>query len=493
MAILPTLERLRRVNLDDYPEDERVVLGALVHFYFGGETLLEFIARVAPNEPPPPHLLKLVKIFQRCRTERVRALVSMPPRAGKSITVKRAIAWWLSRSPRDLCCYASYNSDFAVDQSRAARDIAEQAGLRLLDDKSAAGNWRIDGGGGLFSAGLNAGITGRGVNGLFIVDDPYANPRDAGSVQVRETVRANFDGVVRTRLEGDASCIVIHTRWHEDDLIGQLCKEEDWEHLNITAIAEEGDVLGRAVGDPLWPDRPQFTKESLEKIKRANEFIFAALYQGRPVREGARIFYGDPMSWDPKKTDLTGCTVVIGVDPAASEKTINDFSAAFALAIRPPFSCPTVYVLDGYHAQVLIPQLARDLVAFQRRNYNAPLKVEAVAGFKAVPQILRELAPGLRVDEITPLGDKRQRAEMFAAAYNDGRVLFPLTDPKLPGATAPPPWVDKLKRELREFTGKGDKHDDMVDACAHGFNAVAINASLPKSPARGSVEASERW
>ena len=454
----------------DYPPDKREAAARAWRFYFGREKLFDFVTRVAPDEPPPPHLRRLIEIFQRCRTERVRALISMPPRAGKSITVKRALAWWLSISPKDLCCYASYNSDFAADQSREARNIAEAAGVLISREKDTAGHWLTVEGGGVFSAGLNAGITGRGVGGFVVVDDPYANPGDARSAVIRKKVKENFNLVVKTRLEGDASVVVVHTRWHPNDLIGELSTEGGWEVLNIPAVALASDPLGRAIGDPLWPERPQFTKAALDEIRRADEFGFAALYQGDPVPEGTRMFYGEPHFWDPKNTNLTGCRYFIGVDPATTAKTSADFSAGFAIAVTGGTTA-TVYVLDGYHRQVTTPQLCRELWEFQQRNNKAPMYVESVGGFKAVPQILKELEPLLEIEEAPVKGDKRQRAELAASAWNDGRVLLPLTDPYLANATEQPPWVAPFIHEVRNFTGVSDEHDDQVDAFAHAFNA----------------------
>ncbi|PKL10091.1 MAG: hypothetical protein CVV51_00525 [Spirochaetae bacterium HGW-Spirochaetae-7] len=42
---------------------------------------------------------------------------------------------------------------------------------------------------------------------------------------------------------------------------------EAWEVVNLPALAEEGDILGRPEGDPLWPER--YPLESLEGIRRA--------------------------------------------------------------------------------------------------------------------------------------------------------------------------------------------------------------------------------
>ena len=454
------------------PLETQAKLSDIVISLVGGQSLREFIAEVRPHEEPPPHLQLLIAAFERARRERVRICVSMPPRAGKSVTVKSALAWWLKNRPAELCCYASYNSDFAQDQSRDVRDLALSCGVRLAADATASGNWRTPQGGGLFAAGLNAGITGRGVTGIAVVDDPYANPEQARSPAMRDAVQRNFDRVIATRMEGWAGIIVVHTRWDTQDLIGTLEKRGGWEVINIPALARRGDPVGRQPGEPLWPERPQFTKEALEELKRIDPFGFESLYQGQPIPDGQRIFYADPKMWDPKKTDLTGCTVIIGGDPAATKKNSADFSACVAMAVRPPFTIPTVYILDVWRKQDTVPAVARAMAAFQKKWYGAPLKVESVAGFKAVPQILRELVPGMRVDEINPVGDKIVRAQLFAAAWNDGRVLLPMTDPSLRNSTTMPDWVKEYTTELREFTGRDGQHDDQVDASAHAYNEI---------------------
>lgn len=459
---------------------------------FEGESLTDFILRVAPNEPPPPHLQILIQAFERARREKLRLCISMPPRAGKSITIKRGLAWWLKQRPADLCCFASYNSDFARDQSRDIRELAANVGIPLAQDHNEANNWRTPQGGGLFAAGLAAGITGRGVTGIAVVDDPYANAEDARSAANRTAVQRNFNTVIESRMEGWASIVVVHTRWTTDDLIGELEKRGGWEVINIPAIAERGDPLGRKEGEPLWPEREQFTLASLEERKRVDEYGFASLYQGKPIAEGTRLFYGPPHYWDPKKTDLTGCTVVIGADPAATKKTSADFTAGVVMAVRPPLTAPTVYIIEVYRKQVTVPQGARDLRDLQARNWNAPLKVESVAGFKAVPDLLRELVPTMRVDEIVPKGDKVQRAQLFASAWNDGRVLLPMTDVHLQNATATPPWVAEYEQELREFTGIDGQRDDQVDASAHAYNEIVEIKNAPVHP-RGAVYDPNRW
>ncbi len=77
------------------------------------------------------------------------------------------------------------------------------------------------------------------------------------------------------------------TRWHEDDLAGRILKQiehgsgEHWEIINLPAIAEDHDILGRKIGEPLWPER--YDLKELERIKyTTGSYWWSALYQQRP-------------------------------------------------------------------------------------------------------------------------------------------------------------------------------------------------------------------
>jgi predicted phage terminase large subunit-like protein len=463
----------------------------LLESRFGGESLADFICRVAPHEPPPRHLMPVLDALERAKTiGGQRVCLSMPPRHAKSTTIRRAIGWWLLRCPADPCAYVSRTCDGAEAQSRKVRTLAQQIGIPLMRGSQRDDRWETAYGGGLIATGIDGMLTGNPIKGLGIVDDPIKSRAEANSEAYRERVWDFFNDVLMTRLEGPASVFVIHTRWDPDDLIGRLIEEQGWDVINLSAIAEADDPIGRMPGEALWPDR--FPVERLLKIKQRNEFTFESLYQGKPTPKGARLFYGPARYYDPKKTDLTGCHVLIGGDPAATAKTTADFSAYVALAVRPPFHCPTVYVLDVYRRQVEVPQQARDALEFQRRNYGAMMWVESVGGFKAVPQLIRDLAPGVLIGEITPRGDKRQRAERIASAWNDGRVLLPKTDPHLPGSDMAPPWLAEYVDEVQRFTGRTGGQDDQVDASANAFNEV-VELKNEVQVHRGAVRDPARW
>lgn len=178
--------------------------------------------------------------------------------------------------------------------------------------------------------------------------------------------------------------------------------------------------------------------------------------------------------------------IIIGADPAATEKTSSDYSCAVVLAVSGEFNTLDFRadILEVYRKQVQIPEFVARLADLANK-WGAPICVESVAGFKAVPQMLRNLDKRLKVLEAPALGDKFTRALPVSAAWNDpvgGRVRVPRQAD----------WLQDFLNEIEKFTGVKDAHDDQVDALAHAYNGaqmimpnltvktpVAIKSGLP--------------
>src|SRR5207244_2242627 len=113
--------------------------------------------------------------------------------------------------------------------------------------------------GGMTAAGVGGAMTGKGAH-LLVIDDPVKNAEQAQSKTVREKHWEWYRSTAYSRLEPGGAVVIVMTRWHEDDLVGRLLAEaeaegERWEILRLPALAEEADPLGRAPGEPLWPER----------------------------------------------------------------------------------------------------------------------------------------------------------------------------------------------------------------------------------------------
>jgi predicted phage terminase large subunit-like protein len=429
----------------------------------GGESLIEFIERIAPDHAPVPrHLLPLIKVIERARRERVKVCLSMPPGHAKTLTLLRGIAWWLAATPSDTCAYLSYADRQAWGKSKIGRDIAEEAGVELNPYAWSGAEWRTTDGGGVLAAGVDGRLTGNRITGLCVFDDPFKSRDDANSPASRESVWSFYTTVVRLRME-NASIVVVQTRWHQDDLIGRLARKGGWEVINLPALAEPNDSLGREPGEALWPEMYD-EREFAEIREEIGEFDFGALYQGRPIPRGATLF-GLEHYYDQEKVDLTGCKIIMACDEAASDDTVADNSTIVVMAMKGRGIETIAYILDVYCEQVTIPQFARDLRAWQVRWGNPRCGVESNGAFKAVPQLLKEADASLRIKEIVALVDKFQRAQSVSAAWNNARVLVPL-----PTASRPVPWLKRFLGEVSVFTGVSDAHDDQVDALAHAWN-----------------------
>jgi hypothetical protein len=252
------------------------------------------------------HYVMMLAIQKCIQTSRGRLMIFAPPGSAKS-TYASVIgtSWALGRKKNQQIILASYGSSIAAKQSRKVRTICKNPMWSslwptrplLLDDQRAVDDWSLTNGSALMSAGLLAGITGNRADGV-IIDDPVRNREEADSPTIREKIYNEYIDTVMTRAKPHMWCIIIQTRWHEDDLAGSIlpaqyegesgliaCRDgQKWEVLCIPAEAErDDDPLGRKVGDFLWPEWfPREHWDTWRNNTRAQR-TWAALYQQRPA------------------------------------------------------------------------------------------------------------------------------------------------------------------------------------------------------------------
>jgi predicted phage terminase large subunit-like protein len=133
-------------------------------------------------------------------------------------------------------------------------------------------------------------------------------------------------------------------------LIGRLLKQKELEkeefsfeleYINLPALAEEDDHLGRKPGEALWPDRYNAVRLNNKK-KTAGPYWWSALYQGSPAARGGTLFKSlwfrywdfDPGTGDylcyrineeePVRVHRNELIRHTYVDPAIEIKKIND-------------------------------------------------------------------------------------------------------------------------------------------------------------------------
>ncbi len=239
-----------------------------------------------------PHLQLISrKILDLVAGRTPRLIVTLPPRHGKSELISKwTPTWFLENWPWKRVILTSYEADFAATWGRKVRDLIvrhkDVLNCQLDPNTSAANYWQTTEGGGMATAGVGGPITGKGAD-LFIIDDALKNSQEANSYTIREKLYEWYMSTARTRLEPGAGMIIMFTRWHRDDLIGRLLTKmyegdgETWEVVNFPALAVDDDVLGRARGDALWPER--YDKQALLGLKGSmSPKVWSALFQQDP-------------------------------------------------------------------------------------------------------------------------------------------------------------------------------------------------------------------
>ena len=417
-------------------------------------------------------------------------MIFLPPRHGKSeLVTVRYSAWRLEMEPTLNVIIGSYNQKLANRFSRKIRRIAESR-INISRNRRAADEWETTAGGGVKAVGVGAGITGFG-GGLIIIDDPVKNRAEAESKTYRDNVWDWFNDDIYTRLEPGASVVLIQTRWHDDDLAGRLLKEkedggEEWDVVCLPALAEaeardEGggmkdesdtsdsslrpppsslaDALDRKEGEALCPER--YDREALLRIKRKlGAYSFAALYQQRPMPLEGGLFKRE---WfkniiDKHPAGLKWCR---GYDLAVSTKTSADYTASFRCAIDKEGN---LYIADGFRKRIEFPEQRRFAIERMTTERDTRHGIElALHGQALIQELRREVRVrgasfrGVKVD-----GDKYTRASSWANLAEEGKVYL------VKGA-----WIDDFLDEVCRFTGKGDKHDDQVDAVSLAVRMLA--------------------
>lgn len=402
------------------------------------------------------------------RGEIKRLIVTLPPRHSKSMTITESFpAYFMGKKPKRRTMIAGYNATFARKfglENRRKMNLfgPELFGVGVRRDRKSAMNWGvidIESGsvtnGGMITGGIGGQFTGEGAD-LLIIDDPFKNRKDADSFTKRETVWNEWTATFQTRLSPNGAVIVIMTRWHEDDLVGRLLKYDDgdWDVLNIPCEAEsEDDPLGRAVGDPLWPEAG-FDKPWMEKKKKdIGSRDWASLFQQRPGAAAGTIFlrkywkfYKQLPEFLDKEIQSWDCTFKDGKK--------NDFVVGGVMARKGAH----IYVVDRVRDRMNITATMNAIRAMTAKHPRAHAKyIEDKANGTAVEQLLRDEIPGLI---LAPNNDgKEARAKATEPFLEAGNVYLP--DPSIA------PWVMDFIEELASFPAGA--FDDQVDFFTQGM------------------------
>jgi len=311
---------------------------------------------------------------------------------------------------------------------------------------------------------------------LGIIDDPFKNDEEASSATYRDKVWKWYQSTFRTRLAPGGAIVLVMTRWHEDDLAGRLIKEmraggEQWVILNMPALAEENDPLGRAVGEPLWPEHG-FDKPWAVSLKRTlGTYFWEALYQQHPSTPEGEILkrawwkYYRVLPYDIQY-------VIQSWDMTFKDTDGTDFVVGQVWGLRGADK----YLLDQVRARMDFPTTIEAVKALTRKwPQSMAIYIEDKANGPAVISTLRGKIHG--IIPVEPMGSKIARVAAVSPQVEAGNVFLP--DPNIA------PWVQDFVEECAKFP-KG-AHDDQVDSMSQAL----LKMSMPL--ARGMGAKPEGW
>lgn len=422
---------------------------------------------------PAKHLLYVAaKIASAIERGNARLCISLPTRHGKSELLSFWTAVWaLDRNPATEIILATYGADLSQDFSRKVRDVLIEyespESLYSLNARLRHGARRVGGfmtleGGGMRAVGIGGPVAGRGAD-LFLFDDYLKNAKEAASPTILQDIWDWFVSVGINRLSPNGSIVILATRWNIRDLIGRLKDLDDesgifpWEFIEFPCFALENDILGREVGETLWPER--YTKEHMQSIKDLEgNYFWQAVHQQRPIpRSGGQVDASHFPIVDivPKRMEL-----VRWWDFAASPGK-GDYAIGLLMGKDP--KTKFAYICDVIRRQVGPGDLEICVKnTAEQDGYGVRVCIEqepGSAGKIVIDHYQRNVLSGWAVEGIRPTGDKFVRAQPYYAAAQAHHIKM------LRGA-----WNDKYVEEAVLFPDA--ENDDQVDASSGAFNRL---------------------
>lgn len=313
---------------------------------------VDFNRYIYPHYQESWHTNLICDALERVLAGEIRFLIiEAPPRHSKSIHVSQLFpAYVMGKNKNDDVIVSSYSGDLAITHGRETRNMIDSQDYqnifttRLSADSKAKGKWNTNGRGAYNAAGVGGSITGKGAK-FFVIDDPFKDRKEADSELIRNDRFNWMRTVARTRLTPDGALVIMHTRWHDDDMIGRITDPESefyepwvdyfdflkgepvvkWVRLTLKAIATE-DELFRVKGEALWPER--YSLEELKDIENSlGPYDFSALYQQQPVDDASREF---KTSWWQYRTmaevEAMETRKFATIDTALTTKKESDFT-----------------------------------------------------------------------------------------------------------------------------------------------------------------------
>lgn len=444
----------------------------------------------------PPHRM-IIQMFEESESgRRMRSALSIPPQHGKSLVTSHfGPTWGIGRRPDKHIIVAGYGSDFVQKIGGRVRAIMQSPlykqvfpGVELQKGSKSKDYMVTNYGGSMLFVGRGEGTTGNPCD-HFIIDDPIKDKKEADSPTYREDLYDWYSSVAFSRCHVMTPIFIVHTRWHEDDLIGRLCDPNHplhdkelaklWNYINIPAIVQDPGLaaaLGIHEGSALWPEK--FPLQHLQEAQRINPKTFSALYMGRPTPEDGDFFTKEMFIEYRSPADLPrDLRIYAASDHAVSTDQDADFTCMLIVGVD---SQNNIWLLDCFWRRVKTSQAVEEMIRLMKKWDPMIWWAEGDHIKKSIEPFLKKRMEEeqlyIRIDQLSKNSDKRSKAQPIQGWMDLGKVRFP----------AYASWYQPARSEMLKFDS--GTNDDFVDTIAN------IGRGLKKmiKPSSGTSEQKEK-
>jgi predicted phage terminase large subunit-like protein len=428
-------------------------------------SFLAFCHLVYPGFKEGPHHRLLAPLLENIAFGHSRFLaVSISPRHGKTEFISFLFAaWYMGIHSGNKLMMATHTASLSADVGRKVRNLIDEdiyqkifPSTRLAKDSKAADAWSTSDKGTAYYTGVGGALAGRGAN-LLLVDDPH-NEQDALSGNPKVFDEAyEWYGLAFQRLQAKGACVIIHTRWARNDLIGRVMEQAV---KNPLAPQYKYVELPMELpsGQPLWPE--MFDLDDIQTIKNAiPPHRWMAQYQQQPTNAINALVPASAWQRWTKAAPPEILYTYISLDAAIEANKRSDYSvfAVFGVFImnhtnhvedeeKPNYQ---VMLLDVVRDRMEYPELKRTAIAMAEKWVPDKFIIEKKASGAPLLQDLRRMR--LPVAPFEPVKDKYGRLQMVSDVFDEGAVWAP------EGYR----WAEDYITEVANFPN--DTKDDCVD------------------------------
>lgn len=344
-------------------------------------------------------------------------MVLLPRDHGKSAFAGFVAAWELTRDPTLRILYISSTSNLATKQLKFIKDILTCDNYRIhwpamvnreeanrekwtereisIDDPRRKAESIRDPS--IFTAGLTTNIVGLHSD-ITIMDDVVVT-NNAYTEDGREKVKDQYS--LLSSIEGtNARELIVGTRYHPDDLYGELLNKKVERYNELGEIIESNELfevferqvesIGDGTGEFLWPRQQRFDGKwfgfnaeilATKKSQYSNQVYFRAQYYNDPHDSGSSVFSRNNFQYYDSAylARRDGRILFKG-------EQLNVFAAvdfAFSLARRADYTSIVVVGVDGKQNYYIleIDRFKTDKIS---EYFNRILKLYQKWGFRKI-------------------------------------------------------------------------------------------------------------